>query len=146
MDTDQAAGAAGVTVAEAARVLGCSERTIRRKIKGGELAAVKVARPQGAVWYVQVNGHESGAVQAAGPRPDKSDGRAVEALADLLEAERARSVSLERERAELYGRVGYLQAELEGARERLKLLDAPPAAPVEPAATTPRRSWQFWRR
>jgi hypothetical protein len=64
----------------------------------------------------------------------------AQTLADQLVAERERSAALERERAELYGRLGYFQAQLEQAQETIKALQAPASPPPEPA----RRPWWRW--
>src|SRR5919201_5305686 len=45
-----------VTLAEAARRLGVTEKTIRRRIKRGELAAIRVMRQQGHEWRVKLSG------------------------------------------------------------------------------------------
>ncbi len=67
-----------------------------------------------------------------------------ERSAMLIAEERERVAELERERAELFGRLGYFQAELETARKQIKLLEAPKAQ-LE-ASPAPRHPWwQFWR-
>jgi hypothetical protein len=43
-----------VTITEAARRLGISERTVRRRLHNGELPGRQVATPQGFVWTVEV--------------------------------------------------------------------------------------------
>lgn len=160
-----------VTLADAARRLGVTEKTIRRRIKRGELAAVRVMRPQGHEWRVKLPAVQvADQVDAAGvPRDLDEDldregcvatadqvrpGAAVQLaqmLAEQLAAERERSAALERERFELAGRLGYFQAELEHARETIKALQAPasrpsePAAPAIPAPEEPARPWwRFW--
>jgi hypothetical protein len=70
------------------------------------------------------------------------DGRWVDLMRQLLNenAELGRKVSrLHDERAELFGRCGYLQGQLASAQDQIKSLEAPRAA-EEPA---PRRPW--WR-
>jgi excisionase family DNA binding protein len=47
--------AAQVTVEEAARRLGVSSITIRRRLKRGQLQAVKIDTPQGHQWLVQLH-------------------------------------------------------------------------------------------
>ncbi len=51
--------------------------------------------------------------------------------------ERDRVIALEQERAELYGRLGFYQAQLEQAKERIALLEAPQHTPKRPW-------WRFW--
>ena len=41
-----------VSISEAARQLGISERTVRRRLHNGELAGSQTATPQGFVWTV----------------------------------------------------------------------------------------------
>ena len=43
-----------VSIPEAARRLGVTQETIRRRIRKGELAAYQEPRPQGYVWFVDV--------------------------------------------------------------------------------------------
>ena len=45
-----------VSVQEAAHILGCSEKTIRRKIKAGTLKAHQLPTSQGYEWRVELNG------------------------------------------------------------------------------------------
>ena len=42
-----------VSIDEAARLLGVSQDTVRRRIRNGELEAHQVARPQGYTWRVE---------------------------------------------------------------------------------------------
>jgi hypothetical protein len=81
----------------------------------------------------------------------------VDRLQRQAEAQAEQIAKLQDERAELYGRLGYLQAELTQARERILALEAPkePIAPPPPAGAIfrplpaepepPRRPWwRFW--
>jgi hypothetical protein len=83
--------------------------------------------------------------------------RALDLVAarDAALAERdARIASLEQDRFELAGRLGYFQAQLEQAQATIKTLEAPkepepaPAAPRWPEEPTPadppRPWWRFW--
>jgi hypothetical protein len=45
----------GVSVADAVRILGVSEKTIRRRIQQGKLAAFRLDRPQGHEWRVVID-------------------------------------------------------------------------------------------
>ena len=60
----------GLTVQQAATAVGVSERTIRRRIKEGSLAAEKVPTAQGYEWRVQLDG----AACLAGGQPGRVDG------------------------------------------------------------------------
>jgi excisionase family DNA binding protein len=169
-----------VSVAEAAGQMGVSARTVRRYIKAGTLPGELVTTSKGNEWRVSAAAVASavsdrGALTAAGgvsgpsedsrghPRlatePAVRRGRGETApllrTLDLL-AERDRRISqLEQERFELAGRLGYLQAELAQARDKIKALQAPkePIAPPPPAGAIfapppaepepPRRRW-WW--
>jgi excisionase family DNA binding protein len=146
-----------VSVTEAARLLGVTEKTVRQRLRTGELRGERTERPQGHVWRVvldqtiyPVNGsagavdHRTDPVTAA--HHDQVNGsagfRAVEVLVAQLAEERRRSEEMERrladlqqERFELAGRLGYFQSELEHARQTIKALEAPkePIAPPPPA-------------
>lgn len=171
--------AAGVSVAEAAQVLGVGEKTIRRRIQRGELSAVRVERPQGHEWRVMLdpvttrtNGHVSRVGSHGDQVVDQVDQdrtgtvdqvtaalRLAETLADQLAHEREqagaqlaerdrRIADLEQERFQLAGQLGFYQAQLETARERIKLLEAPKPEPGREStpAPAPRRPWwQIWR-
>ena len=43
-----------VTIAEAARLLGLSEKTVRRRVVRGELPGIQEATPQGYTWFVDI--------------------------------------------------------------------------------------------
>jgi len=43
-----------VSIDEAARLLGVSQDTIRRRIRNGEISAHQVSRPQGYTWRVEL--------------------------------------------------------------------------------------------
>jgi hypothetical protein len=172
-----------VSLPAAAAALGISVQAVRRRIKSGELRAERVKRPQGYAYRVTLpagvdvpegadvdqaegehlpaptgaasNGHVRHVPGRAAPAP-AGDGLAAALLTDLRAAH-ARIESLERERFELAGRLGYFQAELEHARQAIKALEAPkePIAPPPPAGAIfrplpaapepPRRPWwRFW--
>jgi excisionase family DNA binding protein len=175
-----------VTIAEAARLLGVGEQTIRRRIKRGELVAERTPRPQGHEWRIrldpeltrsadQVNGaaHLPDEVLTRyGDQVDQVNGRAAdqvpdqvdpvrpaamdpgphlaaalalaETLVDQLAAERARTAQLEHERFGLAGQLGFLQAQLHGAQEQIKLLTAPRDEPVPTDGRGSRPWWERW--
>ena len=57
-----------VNAADAARILGISDRTLRRRVQAGIVDGEYVARPQGSVLYVKLpNGHaaEKASAEAA---------------------------------------------------------------------------------
>jgi excisionase family DNA binding protein len=43
-----------VTIAEAARILGVPEKTVRRKVHNGELQGTQIDTPRGFRWMVEV--------------------------------------------------------------------------------------------
>jgi excisionase family DNA binding protein len=174
-----------VSTEQAARTLGVTVLTVRRRIRRGELAATEVRGRFGKEWLVDLgqrsaapsNGtaqHEAAPSNGteqhdAATRPsDAQHGAAVDqhradqdrsvpALVELVTALTVRTERLENERAELYGRLGYLQSELEQSRAQVRALQAPrePLAPPPPAGAIfrplpaepdpPRRSWwKFW--
>jgi hypothetical protein len=49
-----------VTVPEAARRLGVTEDTVKRRLRKGELQGERKARPQGYTWMVELPDEESG--------------------------------------------------------------------------------------
>jgi len=48
----------GLTIPETAAVLGCSLKTVRRRIAAGKLPAERIITPQGHVWLVRLEGHQ----------------------------------------------------------------------------------------
>jgi excisionase family DNA binding protein len=135
-----------LSVQEAADALGCSEKTIRRRIKAGSINAHRLPTSQGYEWRVQLDGAvdqapPSPAVQVNGQNghlpgdadqvdthtPGQIDSPAAsehepsnEALLKALDfAER-----LQRENMELAGRVGFLQAKLQTAEEQILALSS----------------------
>ena len=120
-------GTGGLTVQQAAVGAGVSERTVRRWIKEGRLAADKVPTAQGYEWRVQVPGggcppprparrvagvadvRVPGTVPvAAPPVADPVESVAGEGLVRAL----ALVERLQRENLELAGRLGFLQGQL----------------------------------
>ena len=126
-----------VSIVEAARLLGISVASVRRRIRNGELRAVRVERAQGYTYRVtlpMVAGDQCDHVslkKVVGgfdhvPVRDQEDmsaeilaGFLQDALADVRRAH-ARIEVLERERFELAGRLGYFQSEIEHLRAQLQ--------------------------
>ena len=141
-------GTGGLTVQQAAVGAGVSERTVRRWIKEGRLAADKVPTAQGYEWRVQVPGAgcptpgparrvdggtavrvpgaASGAALPVAGRVEPPAGEALVRALALVER-------LQRENLELAGRVGFLQGQLQETQTQLLALAPPGAAPVAPA-------------
>jgi hypothetical protein len=143
---------------------------LRRRIAAGEIRAERVRRPQGHAWRVylprQLNGgqHANGTVQDAASTLQAPAGTVQQhpptthqGLVALLERAQDDIRRLNDERAELYGRLGYMQAQLAAKDEQIKALQAPkePLAPPPPAGAIfrplpaepepPQRPWwRFW--
>ncbi len=133
--SDKATEIMHVSISEAARTLGVSPQTVRRRIKSGELTAERQMRPQGLVYRVSLpiqmvsssslpgsSKVESTQIQPLRVRDDGQSSRDIatalrEALSDLRAA-RARIDQLEAERLELYERLVHLQSDLATAQER----------------------------
>ena len=137
----------GLSVQEAAKVLGVHEKTVRHRIRTGELHAVKVPRPQGFEWHVYLDGRPPEQVELPSPQvsvqldsptshmnrpPGQGDNGELVRLVEKLHDENR----------QLAGQVGFLQAKLQDAQERIKILEAPKdetAAP--PEQVKKRRPW-----
>jgi excisionase family DNA binding protein len=124
-----------VTPAEYARLTGLHIRTVRERIRRGELPAVMVKGRHGPEYRIphpdtlsaqsaptvtvtvdlpSINGDSHGPDSVDPPFPDPGLGELV-ALVDRLS----------RENLELAGRCGWLQAQLEAATTRIRELEAP---------------------
>jgi hypothetical protein len=122
-----------VTIAEAAKRLGVSVDTVRRRVKDGSLTSQQLQRPQGFTWQVFL----ADAQQPPAPT-QQSLGELVSLVRDL-----------QKENRDLAGQLGYMQAQLQQAQEEVRLLRAPEVPPVvENAAESPapRPWWRFWDR
>lgn len=113
-----------VTITEAARRFGISERTVRRRLHNGELQGRQVATPQGFVWTVELpddvpNDQTNGRV---------ADGEVV-ALREL---------------------VAVLKNQVETKDQQIKelhiLLQQSQAHAALPAPRQDRPWWRWWRR
>ena len=155
----------GMSVKEAALHLGVDEKTVWTRIKAGTLPALKVSRPQGYTWRVFPDGfpaHMDPGVMLAAIQmdpgvdshigPDGShmdpgadshigpDGSHVEAAPLIQLVER-----LHTENTQLAGQVGFLQAKLQEANERIRLLEAPKDLEA-PTDLEPQTKVPWWRR
>ncbi len=143
----------GLTVAEAADRCGCSEKTIRRRIKNGQLCGVAVPTAKGFEWRVYLDTtqpptldateEEDGQEDVQDTREDVQVDHAalVRAFEVIGEREQEKTQLIERlqhQNLELAGRCGYLQARLEVSERQVLAL----TAPQEPQRT----STPWWRR
>lgn len=150
-----------VSVQEAAQILGCSEKTIRRRIKAGTLTAHRLPTSQGYEWRVQLDGGTDQSLSSAAAQVDSQNDHIPSAAAQLdsqqNEPESAASAPLnsasneallkalafaerlQRENMELAGRVGFLQAKLQTAEDQILALTPGPveAAPDEEPVVAP---------
>ncbi len=153
-------GADGLTIQQAAAVAGVSERTVRRWIKEGRLAADKVPTAQGYEWRVQVPGAgcplpparrvaggigvqvpgtSPGAAAPVADQVEQAPGEALVRALGLVER-------LQRENLELAGRVGFLQGQLQETQVQLLALAAPAPQPARVADGRRERLWASWWR
>lgn len=120
-----------VSAADACRVLGISDRTLRRRVQAGEIDGEYVARPQGSVLYVRLP-------QAA---PEAASGGDHTALAALfLEQMAAKDAAL----LAATERAARAEATAETLRERvtdLAQLAAERQAELEELRDRERRPW-----
>jgi excisionase family DNA binding protein len=139
----------GLSVQEAAKLLGIHEKTVRHRIRTGELVAVKVPRPQGFEWQVYLEGSPPAQVEPSSPQvSDQIDSPSVQLNGPPRQGDNAELVrlveKLHDENRQLAGQVGFLQAKLQDAQERINLLEAPKDEPASPAelGTKPRPWWR----
>ena len=140
-----------VSLAEAAKRLGVSERTVLRRIQKGALSAYKVETLHGQAWRITLDSSPDSASPASHVTPVKAsvggDTNETSALVKLLEDERRERVALVQRNEQLAGQVGYLQRQVLEQQETIqRLLMAPKDEPgePEPQAEPVRVSW--WRR
>jgi excisionase family DNA binding protein len=163
-----------LSVQEAAARYGVSEKTIRRRIKSGTLPAFQQPTSQGFEWRVQVDGAaaqvDSMGAQVDGQpvqvppqttvQVDSTEEPAAPAAADAALLKSLDMVDrLQRENLELAGQVGFLQAKLQAAEQRILLLEAQsveqpteieaetkPGDTQAPGQEETRRGRPWWRR
>ena len=102
----------GWTVKQAAKALGQSEKTIRRRIKKGEIIADQVSGKYGAEYRI-IDLKTTPTFERNTTSNDAMD-RALDMIRDL-QAENER----------LAAHIGFLQAQLQEAQEKIHLLTAP---------------------
>jgi predicted DNA-binding transcriptional regulator YafY len=124
-----------VTISEAARLLGFSEKTIRRRVVRGELPGIREATPQGYTWFVDVPDD-----QPLEPETETPSGE-LQALRELNVALRDRVDAQDRE---LDAKNQQLAAKDEQIRELHILLQHAQAALPAPRKNLP--WWRFWER
>ena len=142
---------AGTTVKEAARMLGISERAVRKRLTAGRLSGSY----DGRNWTVYLGEQVSGTAEprpepvpvssgtpepAVGTVPEPAELEALTHALQMIERLQAEAVRRERENMELAGRVGFLQAKLQDAEEKILALSPPVTLMPEPVRPP------LWRR
>jgi len=108
----------GLTVAEAAKALGLSERTIRRQIKSGRIKAELVLGRYGEEYRIELDevaAPEEGVEGDLSSAVDKPMDSSLDKALDMVQ-------SLQQEKAELYAQVAYWQSQFRHLEEQVKLL------------------------
>ncbi len=155
-----------LTVQQAAAHFGVTEKTIRRRIADGKLNAEKVPTSQGYEWRitveqlstvqvdntsVQLPGHED--IQPGGTsiHSELTQDAALLRALELAERLQQENVLLVNQNVQLAGQIGFMQAQLQAAQERIKLLtDAQFATaqsdPTLPLSEQPLKQVPWWKR
>lgn len=133
-----------VTVAEAAAILGITDRGVRWKIQHDQLEAVQEGKRRyvllPAVPEAQVEERKEGTEAVTGSESGSAGSVPASDLLNLIREKDQRIL-------ELSGQLGYLQSQLDTAREQLKLLappaeDQPTASRESSGEDRPRRWWR----
>jgi excisionase family DNA binding protein len=151
---------AGVTLAEAAALLGVSERTVLRRIEKGKLQGSKVDAERGQVWRVFMDGvsvtpdttdkHPAGVSDTADITPATAQPevlKALEIFEHIHQEQQEEIEQLRRENNELRTATAHWQARYQEAQETVqRLLPAPKDDEPEPASEVVERRpwWKFW--
>jgi excisionase family DNA binding protein len=150
--SEQPATLQGVTVAEAATILGVSTATVRRMVKRGDLEGERVLRPQGSVFVVRLppdaihatagDQHAAGTLHESGvmPRSNTSPGEQLAAWSETFllplvavnERQAARIEELARENGRLSAERDAAWVEIERATPTITAL----SGRLEEAAAT----------
>ena len=131
----------GLSVKEAALHLGIDEKTVRNRAKAGTLPALKVSRPQGYTWRIFPDGLPAHLDAQVDPGPNPGGTQVEPSATHVDPAPLVQLVEkLHAENTHLAGQLGFVQAQLLEAQERIKLLEAP----KDPE---PKPGWwrQLWR-
>ena len=128
MDTGVPSIDNGLTVPEAAQQLGVSEKTIRRRLKSGDLKGIPIPTAKGFEWRVTLTGAPQAVTDVSlaliEPKPseDGQEDRQLDhelmlkavSIFDGLHREKLSIIEeLHRENMALAGRVGFLEAQLD---------------------------------
>jgi hypothetical protein len=144
--TEPAAVAVGewLTIQVAALRLNLSVDAVRRRLRRGELRGRLVRGQRGPKWEILIapdgepapgDGQPPTRDSQSSPRAGVDDDRWLDLMRELLaeNADLGRQLGrLNDERAELFGRCGYLQGQLAAAQDQIKALEAPRDASPRP--------------
>ena len=131
-----------VSIDEAARLLGVSQDTIRRRIRNGELKAHQETRPQGYVWRVTLPDEEPESEGQNHVGDTYLSSELVEALRDTIQRQDNTIAQL---RTQLEAKDRQLETRAREVQELHVLLQQ--AQAVLPAPRDNRPWWQrLWRR
>ncbi len=121
-----------ISIDEAARLLGVSQDTVRRRIRNGELEAHQVARPQGYTWRVDFPDEPANeeTAQVAGA----VSGELLEALRDTISRQDETITHLRNQMEAKDKQLGEVHVLFQQAQAALP-------APKENGHSW----WQFWR-
>jgi MerR family transcriptional regulator, copper efflux regulator len=138
----------GLDLRSAAAHLGVSQKTIRRWIKSGRLAAELVPGPRGDHYRVRV----SDLWEQAQTIADESDNPESTGQSPLVRTEpelrglvAAISAALDERDSSLRGDIAALRQEVQLLRQYLEARDLASDEAAESLARSGRRWWQFWR-
>jgi excisionase family DNA binding protein len=108
----------GLSIKDAAKVLGVSTNTIRSRIRTGELAAEKVKGPTSDKWLVFLNNLPTSSQQLTSNVPEVMQApvnKEIQRLLDIVEAQTAKLEAASMQ-------IGYYKAQWEVSQEQIKLL------------------------
>ncbi|MBI2868184.1 MAG: helix-turn-helix domain-containing protein [Chloroflexi bacterium] len=131
--TQQATHAEGVTIEEAARLLGCSVNTVRRRVKRGDLRAEREETPQGYTYKVVL---PADLAAAKGEEEASHDSEALAEMTRLMEVMQQQLQEKDRQIHELH--VLLQQAQNQAQQAQIQ------ARQVLAALPAPRHAW--WQR
>src|SRR6185369_15262374 len=113
----------GLTIKEAAEQLQVHEKTVRHRIRTGELRGVKVPRPQGFEWRVFLDGAAPTQVIPDDMEVSTDEAHVGSPSSSVDSVELVRLVEkLYEDNRQLAGQVGFLQAKLQDAEQKVHLL------------------------
>jgi len=127
---------AWLSLAEAAAALHLSEKSVRRRLKSGELEGRRTSTRYGPAWQVRVDvttdtsDLDAGATSTVDGTPDRE--RTDTSTLGTTGPELVRLVARQQDQlVQLAGRIGWLEAQLSTTQEQLRALQAPAETSTE---------------